>query len=85
MRVDDLHKRCPKCGEVKALADFQQNNSKTKRVQTYCRPCSNEVSHKSRNKTLRNAQIAATAHEREARRAAEDLREARALARGDPW
>lgn len=85
MRVDDLHKRCPKCGQVKALADFASNRANRDGLTSYCRPCGSADNCSRR--AIRNARAEAAEHatEREARRAAEDLREAKALQGGDLW
>lgn len=34
-------KRCPACGEIKALDDFGRNMVKPDRARSYCRPCEN--------------------------------------------
>lgn len=81
MRIDDLHKRCPKCGEVKALADFPPSKKRSQGVKWYCRPCIAKANFD----RLRRKAVAEGAHDLALRRAAEDLREARALQGDDPW
>lgn len=81
MRVDDLHKRCPKCGQVKALADFGPAHKEPQGVQGYCRSCK-----KAFNATWRrNKEIREGAHDRDIRRAIEQRREEAELAKADAW
>lgn len=36
-------KRCPRCGEVKARSEYHRNRRTRDGLQTYCRPCSNDI------------------------------------------
>lgn len=38
---EEAYKRCSRCGEEKALSEFNRNRAKKDGRQTYCRPCSN--------------------------------------------
>jgi YHS domain-containing protein len=40
--TDDM-KRCPKCGEVKALSEFQKNRTRKDGLQVWCKTCINPV------------------------------------------
>jgi len=45
-----MTRRCPRCGETKALADFARNRSAKSGYGSYCKPCHNSVVAENRQK-----------------------------------
>lgn len=41
LRAPEGHRRCPECGETKALGDFPRNRSARSGYGRYCKPCHN--------------------------------------------